>query len=75
MKFLHNLETAAFGDGWNDLELFAQANFRFAMRNAVEELKNQSNFIIPSNDEEGVLQTIELLLSLMEKKEGSTGEN
>ena len=68
-------ETAAFGDGWNDLELFAQANFRFAMRNAVEELKNQSNFIIPSNDEEGVLQTIELLLSLMEKKEGSTGEN
>ena len=45
------------------------------MRNAVEELKNQANFIIPSNDEEGVLQTIELLLSLMEKKEGSTGEN
>lgn len=68
-------ETAAFGDGWNDLELFAQANFRFAMKNAVEELKNQANFIIPSNDEDGVLQTIELLLSLMEKKEGSTGEN
>ena len=68
-------ETAAFGDGWNDLELFAQANFRFAMKNAVEELKNQANFIIPSNDEDGVLQTIELLLSLMEKKEGSTDEN
>lgn len=68
-------ETAAFGDGWNDLELFAQANFRFAMKNAVEALKNQANFIIPSNDEEGVLQTIELLLSLMEKKEGNTNEN
>ena len=68
-------ETAAFGDGWNDLELFAQANFRFAMKNAVEELKNQANFIISSNDDDGVLQTIELLLSLMEKKEGNTCEN
>lgn len=28
-----------------------------------------------TNDEEGVLQTIELLLSLMEKKEGNTNEN
>lgn len=68
-------ETAAFGDGWNDLELFAQANFRFAMKNAVEALKNQANFIISSNDDDGVLQTIKLLLSLMEKKEGNTDEN
>lgn len=68
-------ETAAFGDGWNDLELFAQANFRFAMKNAVEELKNQANFIISSNDDDGVLQTIELLLFLMEKKEGNADEN
>ena len=50
-------------------------NFRFAMKNAVEELKNQANFIISSNDDDGVLQTIELLLSLMEKKEGNTYEN
>ena len=49
--------------------------FRFAMKNAVEELKNQANFIISSNDDDGVLQTIELLLSLMEKKEGNTYEN
>jgi len=41
----------------------------------VDALKNQANFIIQSNEEEGVLQTIELLLPLMEKKEGNTNEN
>jgi HAD superfamily hydrolase (TIGR01484 family) len=57
-------ETMAFGDGYNDLELMASATYSFAVRNAVQELKDAANFITRSNDEDAVMKTIIQILSL-----------
>ncbi|AIU88766.1 hypothetical protein BCS7_12050 [Pectobacterium odoriferum] len=56
-------ETMVFGDGYNDIELMSRAVYSFAMRNAFEETKAAANFIARSNDDDGVLKTIKLLLS------------
>ncbi|MBN3137693.1 HAD-IIB family hydrolase [Pectobacterium punjabense] len=56
-------ETMVFGDGYNDIELMSRAAYSFAMRNAFEETKAAANFIARSNDDDGVLKTIKLLLS------------
>lgn len=60
-------ETLAFGDGYNDLELLAQAEYSFAMRNAFEETKAAARFITGSNDESAVQHTIKSLLALQSK--------
>jgi hypothetical protein len=52
-------ETMAFGDGYNDLELFEQADFSYAVSNAVPELKARAHAVIGSNDADSVLQTIQ----------------
>ncbi|MBM7709428.1 Cof-type HAD-IIB family hydrolase [Enterococcus lemanii] len=57
-------ETMAFGDGLNDRELLETAAYSFAMRNAFEEIKDIAVFITKSNDENGVLDTIEKILAL-----------
>ena len=57
-------ETMAFGDGHNDIELMACAEYSFAVRNAVQETKDAANFITRSNEEDAVLKTILQLLSL-----------
>lgn len=57
-------ETMAFGDGYNDLELLAQAEYSFAMRNAFEEVKNAARFITGTNDENAVMETIDRILKL-----------
>lgn len=57
-------ETMAFGDGYNDLELLAQADYSFAMRNAFEEVKNAARFITGTNDENAVMETIGHILKL-----------
>lgn len=57
-------ETMAFGDGYNDIELLAEAEYSFAMRNAFDETKAVANFITRSNDENAVLNTIKRILSL-----------
>lgn len=57
-------ETIAFGDGYNDLELFSQAGLSFAMKNAFEEIKDRADFVVKSNNENGVLSTIEKFLAL-----------
>jgi len=59
-------ETMAFGDGFNDLELMTRATYSFAVRNAVQELKDCANFITRSNEEDAVLKTIIQILSLQE---------
>ncbi|MCL2169454.1 MAG: HAD family hydrolase [Defluviitaleaceae bacterium] len=43
-----------FGDGVNDLSLFAVADEKYAMSNAVLELKEIATAVIDSNDEDGV---------------------
>ncbi|MGN1401357.1 MAG: HAD family hydrolase [Bacillus sp. (in: firmicutes)] len=57
-------ETMAFGDGYNDLELMTRSAYSFAVRNAVEELKDSANFITRSNEEDAVMKTIIQMLSL-----------
>ncbi|WP_291292814.1 HAD family hydrolase [Enterococcus sp.] len=59
-------ETMVFGDGLNDSELMAAGTYSFAMKNAFEEIKEAAAFVTRSNDEDGVLRTIELLLALQE---------
>lgn len=43
-----------FGDGKNDMDLFAAADEAYAVENAVEELKRLATAVIESNDEDGV---------------------
>jgi Cof subfamily protein (haloacid dehalogenase superfamily) len=57
-------ETMAFGDGYNDIELMSRSIYSFAVRNAVQDLKDVANFITRSNDEDAVMKTIIQILSL-----------
>lgn len=57
-------ETMVFGDGLNDVELLQSGDFSFAMRNAFDEVKDAARYVTGSNDENGVLTTIQQLLSL-----------
>ena len=47
-----------FGDGRNDLSLFAVADEKYAMSNAVPELKEISTAVIDSNNNDGVAKWI-----------------
>ena len=55
---------AAFGDGGNDLEMLRWAGHSFAMANAAEEVKDVAGAVCPSNEEQGVLSTLEELFGL-----------
>lgn len=57
-------ETIAFGDGFNDFELFGAAGTSFAMKNAFPEVQEAADFIAKSNDESGVFVAVEKLLAL-----------
>ncbi|MBR3970989.1 MAG: HAD family hydrolase [Ruminococcus sp.] len=48
----------AFGDNLNDLSMFREADVKIAVGNARDELKQQADFIIRSNDEDGVAHYI-----------------
>ncbi|WP_382920842.1 HAD family hydrolase, partial [Streptomyces sp. NPDC057062] len=61
-------ETLAFGDGYNDIELMTRSTYSFAVRNAVDELKDVANFITRSNEEDAVMKTIIQMLSLQESR-------
>lgn len=52
-------QIAAFGDGENDLEMIQYAGFGVAMGNAVELLKQASDFIAPPCNEDGVACVLE----------------
>lgn len=51
-------ETMVFGDNFNDLEMFKTAYYSYAMENAIDEIKQQSRFIAPSNNNNGVVTEI-----------------
>ena len=53
-----HLEVECIGDAANDLPMFQQAGLRFAMGNAIDQLKEQADVILPSCDENGVAQAI-----------------
>lgn len=50
---------AAFGDGRNDVEMLQYAGLSFAMENGCNEAKNAADFVIGSNDEDGVGKAIQ----------------
>ncbi|WP_282708987.1 Cof-type HAD-IIB family hydrolase [Ligilactobacillus sp. Marseille-Q7487] len=55
-------DLAAFGDGGNDLEMLTLANHSYAMANSLPEVFKVAKHVAPSNDEDGVLDTLEILL-------------
>ena len=56
-------ETISFGDYLNDLEMFEQSAFNYAMVNAHPGVIAKADAVAPSNSELGVLQVINQLLS------------
>lgn len=57
-------ETAAFGDGGNDLEMLKHVAYGYAMANASDAVKQAAKYHTDSNDDEGVLNAIEYLLTI-----------
>lgn len=51
-------ETMVFGDHMNDLEMMSSAYYSYAVKNAVENVKNSARFIAGTNDEDGVINVI-----------------
>ena len=52
-------ECVAFGDGGNDIEMLQYCGESYAMANASQEVKNVAKYTCPSNNEDGVLVTLE----------------
>ena len=55
-------ETVAFGDNHNDLEMMSEAGESYAVANARIEVKNMATDLIPSNNEDGVLEQIKKII-------------
>lgn len=54
-------QCVAFGDGGNDIEMLTWCGIGYAMANAPEAVKNAADEVCPSNDEDGVLETLDML--------------
>ena len=52
-------ECVAFGDGGNDIEMLQYCGLSYAVSNASEKVKNAAKEVCPSNEEDGVLVTLE----------------
>ncbi len=55
------MQCAAFGDGGNDIEMLRYCGHSYAMENASPDVKKAAKHICPSNEEDGVLVTLERL--------------
>lgn len=56
---IKNDEVIAFGDAMNDFEMIDSAGFGVAMGNAIPSIKEISDFVTESNNEEGVANALE----------------
>ncbi len=56
-------QCAAFGDGDNDIEMLEYCGHSYAMANASENVKRAAEYVCPSNEEDGVLVTLEKMFS------------
>lgn len=54
-------QCAAFGDGGNDIEMLRWCAHSYAMENASDQVKAAARFTCPSNEDDGVLVTLETL--------------
>lgn len=57
-------QCAAFGDGGNDIEMLEYCGYSYAMGNAPENVKAAARHVCPSNEEDGVLVTLEQLFDI-----------
>lgn len=56
-------ETMVFGDSDNDLAMFKQADYSFAMKNADDFIKKNAHYItLEDNEHDGVMKTIQKML-------------
>lgn len=69
-----SLQTAVFGDAENDLPMFAHAAITVAMGNATEPVRNQARYITASNDEDGIVRTVESWEKIREQQPASDSE-
>ena len=56
------LRTVAFGDNFNDIEMFDQVGHSFAMLNADEYVRSRAKNVIGTNDEDSVIKTIKSII-------------
>jgi Cof subfamily protein (haloacid dehalogenase superfamily) len=56
-------QSAAIGDGLNDLEMLTEVGLGIAMGNASEVVKSAAKWVTQTNDEEGVAQAVKRLVS------------
>lgn len=56
-------QCVAFGDGGNDIEMLQYCGHSYAMANASENVKAAAKEVCPSNEEDGVLVTLEKLFA------------
>ena len=56
-------QCAAFGDGGNDIEMLQYCGYSYAMENASDAVKQAAKCICPSNEDDGVLVTLEKLFA------------
>lgn len=57
-------QCAAFGDGGNDIEMLKYCGYSYAMDNAPDNVKEAAKFVCPSNNDDGVLVTLEKLFDI-----------
>ena len=62
-------EIACVGDGENDIPMFEQAGVCYAVENAKKCLKHLADYIVPSNDKDGVADVIKRVLEARSKDE------
>lgn len=57
-------QCVAFGDGGNDIEMLQYCGHSYAMGNASDQVKHVAKDVCPSNNEDGVLVTLEKLFGI-----------
>ena len=57
-------ETVAIGDDINDLFMFEHVDYKVAMGNALDKVKEEADEVVPSNDEDGVAVYLEKIINM-----------
>ncbi len=66
---IRTTEVASVGDSENDVSMFLISGVSFAMGNAPKQVQQLANFIMPRNDQNGVVNAIESILKITERSE------
>lgn len=61
-------ETLCFGDNTNDVGMFSQAKYSYAVENASKEVQEKAEYIAKSPEQQGVLQILRELIEKLQKE-------